>query len=278
MLPKLIGYLFLGLIGGFSEMLPVSASGNIRLFSDMLGLDGNAALVQLFLHAGSLGALILCLRKEIAHLYRENRLARIPARRRRRQPDPHAVLDGRLIAGAMLPMAVGLVLCRLFWDRLSAFPLAVAFLALTGILVYIPQFFPGGNRDSRGMSRLDGWLLGLACGLGGLPGMSRISGVLCTGLIRGCDRKYILNMGLLLSVAALGILVLLDLVGVLMTGFGSLELVTVLGAFLAALTAFAGAYGGISAVRHLAGGAGFSGFAYVNWGLAMFGFILYLLT
>ncbi len=277
-IPELIGYTVLGLISGFSELLPVSASGNARLFTQMLGLDGSADFVRLFIRIGTLAALILRMSKQLGHLYRENRLARIPVKRRRRSPDIYAVLDGRVIAGAMLPMAVGLVLCWLFRSRLAGMPLAVIGLAVSGLMVYIPQFFPGGNRDSRGMSRLDGWLLGLASGLAVLTGLSRIGGILCVGQLRGCDSKYILDMGLMLSVPTLALLVILDVLSVIMAGFAAVSFVTVLGAVLAASAAFAACYGAISIARHLAVGAGFTAFAYVNWGLAMFGFILYLMT
>ncbi len=278
MIPELICYILLGLIGGFSELLPVSATGNSRLFANILGLDAYSPLTELFIHAGVLTGLVLQLKKPLGHLYRENRLARIPAKRRRRQPDSYAVLDGRVLLGAMLPMALGLVLCRVFQDSLMGVPLCIVLWLLTGFLLYIPQFFPGGNRDSRGMSRLDGWLLGLAGGLAGLPGMSRIGGVLCAGLLRGCEQKYVLNMGLLLSVPALGLLVFMDLTALVMSGFAAVSVLSVIAGILSAGAAFAGACAAVILARHLAAGAGFSAFAYVNWGLAMFSFILYLMT
>ncbi len=278
MIPDLIGYILLGLFGGLSEMMPISASANFYLFATLLGIEQGSGLVDLTVHIACFAALILCCGKRIAHLNREMRIVRTPARRRKRQPDMAAVLDARVISSSVLTMAVPMVLGSLYIDYFQSLPVITVLLAVAGVLIYIPQHFPGGNRESRGMSKFDGWFYGAVAGLSVLPGMSRLSGILCGGLLRGCDRKYILEIAFMVSVPFMLMMILLELLALVFSGFSALNGIVVLGSLLAGLAAFAGSCAGISFMRFLAVRAGFSGFAFYSWGMAMLTFILYLMT
>lgn len=278
MIPDLIGYILLGLIGGFSEFVPVSASANQYLFSTFFGLDDGIELVSAMIHIGCMVTIFMKFGRRIGHLYRQMRIATMPARRRKRQPDGYAVLDSRVIMGSWIPMAVSLVLSKIYATKFYSLPILTAVLILTGILVYIPQHFPGGNRESRGMSRMDGWLFGLASGLAVLPGMSRLGGILCVGLLRGCERRYILDMAYIICVPALAAMAALEILSIVLSGFMGITLLTLLGGILAGLAAFAASYGAVSFMQYLSVRAGFSNFAFYSWGLAMLTFILYLMT
>ncbi len=278
MISDWLGYIVLGLIMGLSEILPVSATANESLIRLLLGLEDDGVLIGLMIRLACMAAIFTRCAPKILHIYRQWSLARLPQRRRRRMTNPKAVRDGRLLFGALLPMAAVTVLCRVYADRMQGLlPLAVL-LVLTGTFVYIPQHFPGGNRDSRGMASLDSLLLGIAGGLGSLPGMSAMGTMLCVGLLRGCDREYILEMALILSFPILAVLVVLDLLALLMAGFVGVSLGLVLMGLLAAAAAFGACYGAVTILRYLAVRVGFSGFGYYSWGLAMFSFILYLMT
>ncbi len=277
MVSDVLGYMVFGLIAGFAEILPVSASACESLTALLMGLP-EAPLVNLMVHLGVLGAVLLRCGRRMVYIYRELFNARLPARRRRRSPDTKAVRDGRVILGGILPMAAVAVVCWIYRDRLAGLPAMTGLLILTGVLVYIPQHFPGGNRTSRGMARVDTLLLGLAAGIGKLPGMSRMGSLLCSGLLRGCDREYLLELALLITAPALAVLGILDILSLFVIGLGSVSFWIVLAGILAAAAAFAGAFGAVSVMRYLAVRVGFSGFAYFSWGLAMFTFILYLMT
>ncbi len=271
-------YLVLGLVMGLSEMLPVSATANENLLKMLLGLEEGSALIGLLIRLACLAALFARCAPKMLRIYRQLTIARLPQRRRKRMTDPRAVADGRLLTGALLPMLAVTLLCRVYADRFQGLLPLAGFLVLTGILVYIPQHFPGGNRQSRGMSGLDSLLLGIASGVGSLPGMSAMGAMLCVGLLRGCDREYILDMALMLSIPMLAVLVVLDLLALVMAGFAGVTLVLVLMGLLAAAAAFASCYGAVAILRYLAVRVGFSGFSFYSWGIAMLSFILYLMT
>ncbi len=278
MVSEWIAYIVLGLVGGFSEVLPVSATAHDYLIRLFFGLKDDGALVGMLIKLACMGAIFAQCSQRMVHIYRQLKIARLPARRRKRMADVSAVRDGRILTGALLPMLAVSLLCSFYADRfLRLLPMAGT-LVLSGILVYIPQHFPAGNRQSRGMSRLDSLLLGLAAGVGCLPGMSSVGSMLCTGLLRGCDREYILEMILILVFSSLGVLVALDLFALAMAGFVGITLTLMLQGILAAAAAFAASYCAVSILRYLAVRVGFSGFGYYSFGLAMLSFILYLMT
>ncbi len=278
MISDWLGYILLGLIGGLSEILPVSATGNTSLLRQLFGLQDDGRLIGFFIRIGCIGAIFVQCGSRMVHIYRQLENARLPVRRRRRMLDANALRDGRVLMGALLPMIVISVVCSIYEHHFQGLMPMAGLLVLTGILVYIPQHLPGGNRSSRGMARVDGLLLGIAAGLGGLPGMSSMGAMLFAGLLRGCDREYILELSLMLCVPTLAVGGILELLGLIMAGFAGTTFILVLFGILAAGLAFAAAYMAISVLRYLAVRAGFSGFAFISWGLAMFSFILYLMT
>jgi undecaprenyl pyrophosphate phosphatase UppP len=106
-----------------------------------------------------------------------------------------------------------------------------------------------------------------------IPGISRITGITAVGQLRRCDRRYILDIGLILCIPALIVLIVFDFIALFTAGGAAVGFLTCL---LALLTAFVGGYLGITFIRFLAVKVGFSGFAYYSWGAALFAFILYL--
>ncbi len=271
-------YIVIGFFSGLSQLMPASASAVEYLLSTVLDAEGYSSLIQGFVHIGCMGALLLRFGKHLGHLSRERHLARLSPRRRKRQPDVLAVLDGRLLAAALLPMLLCFFLCWLFRQRLEGLPLMILMLILTGIFAYIPPYFPGGNRDSRSLTRADGWLLGICAGLSHIPGLSGLGAALCAGQLRGCSRQYILDLVLILMMPALFCMTLLDGAAVAMAGFAELSFTKLVGGVLAGAAAFAGGCAGISIVRHLAVRTGFTAFSFYSWGLAILYFFIYLLT
>ncbi len=275
---EMLGYICIGLLEGLGQFLPVSASGISWLVCHLTGLQGYTPFMQALVHTGCLAALLIQTAKQVGHIYRELRIAALPLRRRKRQPDVPAVLDGRNLAIAIIPVVITVGACFFLLDLVDSLPFLTVFLVLTGILVLLPPYFPGGNRSSMTFRRSDTILMGIASGLCVLPGMSRLGAVLCCGRLRGCDRKYILDMALLVSIPTLLAMIAGELVLTVITGFAGISLFYLICGILAAAAAFAGSYGAVTLVRYLAVKIGYSGFAYFNFAMAMFCFILYLLT
>lgn len=264
-----------GLVSGLTEFLPVSAQAHQTLMLKLFGAS-DSPLLRLLIHGTILLALYQSCAEQIGHLLREQKLIRVPPRRRRRQPDMVKILDMRLLRTA----AVMLVLGFLAYPMLSAWGtdlhIIAPMLVLNGLILYIPMHMANGNKDARSMSQLDAVLLGLSGACAVVPGISRVGAVASAAVARGADKEHALRWSLLLSIPALLCLMGFDVYGIITGGLGALSLPVVLQMLLSAAAAFGGAYGGIRMMRFMAFRVGFSGFSYYCWGAALFSFIMYL--
>ena len=273
---NLLHMLLYALISGFTEFLGVSAPPHQLLYNQLFGLAQSNAMLTLFVRLGVLVAVIFCCRARINRLLREYRLSSLSRHRRNRQPDVMAQLDIRLLKTAMIPLLISV----LFYMRAGEWITKVQWLAVTltlnGIVMFIPRLISLGNKDGRSVSRLDGVVMGLGGALAAIPGFSRIGCILSAGLVRGIDRGYALDMALLLSIPTLLGLLIFDVYAVIVAG-ATVGALMVLIYLLAAAIAFGSAWLGIKFMRYLSVKAGFTGFSYYCWGLALFSFILYLM-
>lgn len=269
--------LIYGLLSGFTEFVPISSQAHESIMRWLFGAD-KQPLLQLFVNIGTLAALFVSCGGQIGRIRREKRLSKVPRNRRKRRPDVRQLLDVKLLKIAAVPILIALI----FWPKTSVLSenlsIVSVFLFLNGLLLYLPERLPGGNKDSRALSPLDGFLIGLCGGLSLLPGVSRIGTTTSAAAVRGADRQYALSLSLLLSIPALLLLLIFDIYAVAVAGLSGITFFMILQCLLSALTAYLGAYTAIMLMRFLAVRAGFTGFAYYSWGAALFSFILFLMT
>ena len=125
------------------------------------------------------------------------------------------------------------------------------------------------------MSALDALAIGFMGAIGGIPGCSRLAFMTAAGSLRGGERKYVLDLCLLLSIPAL--LIGSILAGVDFFSVSGMDFPVLIRCIAAGFAAFAGSCSAIVIMRFMAFKTGFAGFAYYNWGLALFTFIIYLI-
>lgn len=275
---KLLTYLVYGLISGFSELVPVSAPAHRQLMQYIFGMDGNTALLNVFVHIGVLLSVLVALRETISRIRREKALVHSAKRKRSGNYDMRAVYDLRIVKTAALPMIIGFVLYAYFGNNtLRLVPYCLMFL-LSGCILLLSDHMRQGNKDSRHVSALGAISIGITSAFSAVPGISRIAaGTFCCSLI-GTDRSNAYLWLVLLSVPALIVFIFLDVIAAFAIGAGSISFVFILLCMVAALAAFGGGYAAITFMNYLAVRVGFSGFAYYNFGAGIFSFILYLIT
>lgn len=264
-----------GLISGVSEFFPVSSQAHQWMFAQLTGVGSAHLPFRLFGHIGGLLALLLACKPQWDKLRREKRIASLLSKRRKRQPDIKSLLELRFLrmAGWLLVLSFPVYF---FFSNFGERPWLVALLLLlNGVILYLPQFFPSGNKEALSLSAADGLLTGFAGAFGRLSGISGIGCTMSAMKMRGVDWQYALQLCLLLGIPALLIALGCDVYGMVFMA-ESLALGHIFNYLLTALSAFAGAYFGIVVMRFLSVKAGFSGFAYYCWGMALFTFLLYL--
>ena len=271
-------HLIFGFISGLTEILPVSARAHRILLLKVLGAEKISGLPVLLIHFAVLAAIYLSCQMQLVKMSRARRLARIPKKKRKRPLDIRSLMDSRFLITMMLPVIVVL----LFYGRLSQVSFSLlavsALLFLNGIILYVPQFLPGSNKDARSLSRVEGLLMGLGGSMSVLPGLSGVGVSVSAGSICGVDRSYALNMTLMMSMAYLLGMIVYDILVLFQTGLGLLTFQWVVIYILAAVVAFVSATLAIRIMRALASGIGFHFFSYYCWGIALFAFILNLMA
>ena len=270
--------LLFGLISGITEILPVSSQAHRILLLDIFGRASQPEFLRLMTDLGIVAALYYACQNHIIRILRARRLSRVPKRHRKRPLDTTSLLDMRLIRTMIIPIVLSMFLYQKAQSLAGSKLVLATFMLLNGVILYIPQFFRGANRDSRTMSSLHGLMIGLGGSSGIVPGMSSVAGAYSVASLCGVDRGYSLNIVLLMDMIACAGLVVFDALGLMSVGLGGIAFGTVMLYILAGIVSFFGATLTIKLLRNIISEISFDIFAYYCWGVALFTFIMNLLA
>lgn len=267
-----------GLFSGLADILPVSAQAHKFLLLKFFGVRETSEVMEFMLHFGVFIALFYSSQANLIRMNRARSLSRVPKKKRKRPLDVKSLMDWSLLKTMCIPAILGLLLYRYTKDLKNNFILLSLFLFLNGVVLYIPQFFPTGNRDSRTLSRVEGLLMGLAGAVSIVPGFSAVGATMSAASVCGVERKYGLNMVLMLNLVLSAGLLIYDIADVLAGGLGYFSIGILISYILAAAAAFGGTMLGIAILRKITENQSFSLFGVYCWGVALFMFILNLIA
>ncbi len=259
--------LFLGLVQGIAEFLPISSSGHLSVFQNLLGLNtegSNQLLFDVLLHLGTLVAVCVVYWNDIVRIVRECvELVRgvghpVPGERKR----PNGVRLLLMIVLATLPLAVVLpiksIIEKLYY---STFFVGIAFIATGGIL-YCADRMPRGTRTEKSMRVTDALLIGVCQAMATMPGVSRSGTTITAGIATGLDRRFAVKFSFLISIPAVLGANLLSLVKAFKAGVDWAQMPTYL---LGMLVAMVTGYFALNLLRYIARKGKFGWFAYYCW-------------
>jgi undecaprenyl-diphosphatase len=198
----------LGIVQGLTEFLPISSSGHLVLFQNLLGYREPELLMDICLHLGTLAAVLIVFQRDIRDILAT--LIRLPVLagpvggfKALLRQDPHLRICF-LIAIGSLPTAVLGLLFHRFADRIFAnVTLVGAMLLVTGSLLWFTRRARPAARPLQHMRARDAAWIGLAQGLAILPGISRSGATISTALYLGLDRRLAGRFSFLLSIPAI---------------------------------------------------------------------------
>lgn len=271
------GILF-GIVSGVTEIFPVSSPAHRILMLKLFGMSSEPELLQFMIDLGITGALYYGCQNHIIRIIRAKRLSRVPKRHRKRPLDTASLNDLSLLKTMLIPVILSFFLYEKAQTLGGSMLLIAIFMLINGVILYLPQFFPGANRDSRTMSRVQGLLIGLGGSLSVIPGISGIGGAFSVGAVCGVDKGYGFNMVLLLDMFVCAGLVLFDVLALAAVGLGGIGFGTVLVYLLAGIAAFIATTLAIKLLRGIISEISFTVFGLYCWGVALFTFIMNLLA
>jgi undecaprenyl-diphosphatase len=201
--------MLLGALQGVTEFLPVSSSGHLLLLRRLFGLGEIPLLYDVLLHVSTLIVIVLTFRQRLAAIL-VSLLGRL---RRRGAGKSEADAENLALVRQILLISVVTAVLGLLFSGLEAglgaVPRLVPLLFLaTGLVLFLSAFTRGGRGYVQlGLPAL--LLIGLAQGLGVLPGISRSGITIAAALFCGLKRKEAGELSFLIAIpAVLGALLL----------------------------------------------------------------------
>ena len=185
--------IILGVVQGLTEFLPISSSGHLVLFQNLLGLKEPEVFFDICLHVGTLLAICLFFFQDLRDICAD--IVSIPKRLRwgeslRAQWRTHPALRLALfvLIGTIPTGIIGAAISMISVDCFSSIRCVGFMLVVTGMILTMTKRFQKGGRD---LSEFNGWdalFIGIAQGLAVLPGISRSGATISMGLFAGLDR------------------------------------------------------------------------------------------
>lgn len=225
----------LGIVQGFTEFLPISSSGHLRIVPALAGWDDPGAAFTAVTQLGTMAAVLVYFRAD---------LWRITTAwvRSLREPSLRSSLDARLgwyLIIATVPLAV---LGVAFQDQIESaardLRLIGAALILLGLVLLAAERVGTRRLGVDSLTTRDGLVYGVAQAGALVPGVSRSGATISAGLFLGYTREAAARFSFLLSVPAVVLSGLFQL-GDVGTGDGPGPGLTVVATVLAFVTGYA---------------------------------------
>jgi undecaprenyl-diphosphatase len=189
----------LGIVQGLTEFLPISSTAHLRFVPAFLGWDDPGAAFTAVVQLGTMAAVLLYFRADIARVF-------MSWLRGLRDREERASLDSRMgwyIILGTIPIGVfGVV----FKDQIETGARNLELMGSTmiafGLIMLAADRTASLRRDLDRLNRGDGIFIGFAQALALVPGVSRSGATISAGLFRGLDRPAAARYSFLLSIPA----------------------------------------------------------------------------
>jgi undecaprenyl-diphosphatase len=195
--------LFLGLLQGLTEFLPISSSAHLRLAGEFLpSASDPGATFTAITQIGTELAVLIYFRKDIARIAGAW-LSKVILRRENSGSAPQDVRLGWMIILGSLPIVL---LGYLFQENIrntfrSLWIIAIVMIVF-GIILGVADRFGKSDRDLATLTPQHGFAYGFAQSLALVPGVSRSGATIAMGRVLGYTRESALRYSFLLAVPA----------------------------------------------------------------------------
>ena len=269
--------IFLGLIQGIAEFLPISSSGHLAFFQEVVAIfdtGDESIFFDVLLHLGTLAAVFVAYWAEIKALVLEF-FTMIGVRKLPKGQKPDR-LSRRMILFIILgTLPLFLILpVKDYVEGLYQNPIFIgcAFLG-TGLILFLSDRLSRGSKTIKNASLVDVLLVGCGQALATVPGISRSGTTISVGLARGFSREFAVKFSFLLSIPAVLGANILSLIDAVKEGIDwTLMPVYLVGVAVAAVSG----YLAIRLLKYISQKGSFGGFAYYCWGIGLVTLILSL--
>lgn len=218
---SVIQAIFLGIIQGLTEFLPVSSSGHLAIFQNLFHIDtGGSVAFDVMLHVGTLFVVFLVYWKDICKLVAEavrmladvfGNLKILVSPNNTEQPKKYRRIIRTnyrkfvvLVIVSTIPTGlIGYFGKKLIEDASSTLIIPGICLLITGVVLYLSDKVENCWKIPRDVSWGEGILVGIAQGFATLPGISRSGTTISACTFCGFERKFAVKYSFILSIPAI---------------------------------------------------------------------------
>lgn len=181
--------IFLAIVQGLTEFLPVSSSGHLVLFQKIFGMQEPPIFFDTMVHGATLAAVIFYLRKDILDIIFN--LKR------------NLSLVTNIIIGTLPAVFFGLFFKDFIEKTFGSILLLSLCFFITALLLFLTKFFKEEGKDISQVRAKDSFIIGVFQAASILPSISRSGATIASGIFQGLNRKSALKFSFLLSIPAI---------------------------------------------------------------------------
>ena len=217
---EILKSLFMGVLQGATEFLPVSSSGHLAIFKHVFHMQLDSGIFfDVLLHFGTLISLIIVFREDIAGMIREfiqivkTVFANILVFIRRRKGDTrytyfkvvnssYRKLVLMVILSTIPTGIIGAVGSDLVEKASGHLWIVGIFLLLTSALLFTADRCQKGTIRVKNATYSSAFILGIAQGAATMPGLSRSGTTITVGMLLGYNKKLAVKYSFIMSIPA----------------------------------------------------------------------------
>ncbi|MEE1621220.1 undecaprenyl-diphosphate phosphatase [Zafaria sp. Z1313] len=192
--------LFLGLVQGLTEFLPISSSAHLRIVGELLpNASDPGATFTAITQLGTEAAVIVFFWRDIVRIIKAwaaSLVGRVP------RNDPDARMGWLIILGSIPIAVLGLLFEEQIDSTFRSLWIVATTLIVFGLILAVADTFGRQQRSLDQLTYKHGILYGLAQAMALIPGVSRSGGTITGGLLLGYTREAATRYSFLLAIPA----------------------------------------------------------------------------
>ena len=200
----LITYIFLGLLQGITEPIPVSSSGHLlilqTIFKNLKDMHIDFETLAVITNFGSLVAIVILFRKEIIKLIKDF-FSYIFNKDSRKETKKNYLYSWKLVVATIPAGVLGIVATKI--DLLEKLEENVKFVGITLIITAIFLFLIRNFKGKKSKDKItfkDAFIIGLYQMVSIIPGISRSGATIVGGMFQKLKREEAFNFSFLMYI------------------------------------------------------------------------------
>ena len=206
----LIKKIILAIVQGIAEILPISSSGHLLIFSELLQVDTNGLQLLIFLHFGSLVAMMIYYWKDIKDilvslwifLFKHNREEKTLY---------YCSLFLKIVIASIPAAIIGLIFGDIIDQYLINLYFVFSFLIVTGCILLINKKL-NGEKTLKELKYHEAFFIGCFQGVGVLPGISRSGSTIFGGRVNKLSNEEAAHFSFLMFLPVTAVSFLVEII------------------------------------------------------------------